>query len=93
MPGCSMFDVYLDIYNSYFSGNRERAIKVHSALLPILNHIRQNVEQIIYFEKKILKLRGIIKSDYCRKPSFATDPVFDALFEEFLEDTKPYFSV
>ncbi|MBQ9937670.1 MAG: dihydrodipicolinate synthase family protein [Oscillospiraceae bacterium] len=86
MPGCSMFDVYLDIYNSYFSGNRERAIKVHSALLPILNHIRQNVEQIIYFEKKILKLRGIIKSDYCRKPSFTSDAIYDKMFYDYYNE-------
>ncbi|MBQ0101352.1 MAG: dihydrodipicolinate synthase family protein [Firmicutes bacterium] len=82
MPGCSMFDVYLDIYNSYFSGNRDRAFRVHSELLPMLNHIRQNVEQIIYFEKKILKKRGIIKSDYCRKPTFTSDEIYDSMFEE-----------
>ena len=80
MPGSSMFDVYLDIYNSFFSGDIERAVKVHSALLPMLNHIRQNVEQIIYFEKKILKLRGIIKCDYCRKPSFVSDEIYDDMF-------------
>ena len=86
MPGCSMFDVYLDIYNNYFEGNREKAIKVHSMLLPILNHIRQNVEQIIYFEKKILMLRGIIKSDYCRKPSFASDEICDNMFYDYYNE-------
>lgn len=83
MPGCSMYDVYLDIYNRYVSGDRTGAIDVHNKLLPMLNHIRQNVEQIIHFEKRILKKRGIIKSDYCRKPSYNTDPYFDKLFEEF----------
>ncbi len=86
MPGCSMYDVYLDIYNSYVSGDREKAIRVHNKLLPMLNHIRQNVEQIISFEKRILKKRGIIKSDYCRKPSYDTDPYFDRLFEEFYSE-------
>ncbi|MBE7037344.1 MAG: dihydrodipicolinate synthase family protein [Ruminococcaceae bacterium] len=85
MPGCSMFDVYLDIFNNYVSGNRDDAIKAHDELLPMLNHIRQNVEQIIYFEKKILKRRGIIESDYCRKPSFATDDYFEKLFDEFYD--------
>lgn len=83
MPGCSMFDVYLDIYESYVNGNREKAIEIHNSLLPMLNHIRQNVEQIISFEKRILKRRGIIESDYCRKPSYDTDPYFDKLFDEF----------
>lgn len=86
MPGCSMYDVYLDIFNSYQSGDRNRAIAVHNKLLPMLNHIRQNVEQIIFFEKRILKKRGIIKSDYCRKPSYDTDEYFDRLFEEFYSE-------
>lgn len=83
MPGCSMYDVYLDIYNKYVQGARDEAIKIHNFLLPMLNHIRQNVEQIIFFEKRILKLRGIIKTDYCRKPSYDTDEYFDKLFEGF----------
>ncbi|MBR3942553.1 MAG: dihydrodipicolinate synthase family protein [Clostridia bacterium] len=83
MPGCSMYDVYLDIYNKYVTGDRNGAIEIHNKLLPMLNHIRQNVEQIISFEKRILKKRGIIKTDYCRKPSYNTDAYFDKLFEEF----------
>jgi len=86
MPGCSMYDVYLDIYNKYVNGNRKEAIEIHNKLLPMLNHIRQNVEQIISFEKRILKKRGIINSDYCRKPSYNTDKYFDKLFDEFFEE-------
>ena len=86
MPGCSMYDVYLDIYNSYVSGEREKALQLHNELLPMLNHIRQNVEQIISFEKRILKRRGIIASDYCRKPSYDTDEYFDRLFDEFYKE-------
>ncbi len=86
MPGCSMYDVYLDIYNNYINGNRKEAIEIHNKLLPMLNHIRQNVEQIISFEKRILKKRGIIKSDYCRKPSYNTDEYFDKLFDEFYDE-------
>lgn len=85
MPGCSLFDIYLDIYNNYMNGNRAKAIEIHNKLLPMLNHIRQNVEQIISFEKRILKRRGIIASDYCRKPSYDSDTYFDRLFDEFYE--------
>ena len=86
MPGCSMYDVYIDMYNKYASGDRAGAIEVHNTLLPMLNHIRQNVEQIISFEKRILKRRGIIKSDYCRRPSYNTDEYFDRLFDEFYRE-------
>jgi len=92
MPGCSMYDVYLKIYNAYVSGDRKEAIRIHNALLPMLNHIRQNVEQIISFEKRILKLRGIIKSDYCRKPSYNTDKYFDNLFDDLYSELKEYFN-
>lgn len=83
MPGCSMYDVYLKIYQEYRQGNREQAIQRHGRLLGILNHIRQNEEQIVAFEKRILRLRGIIKSDYCRHPTFVSDPYYDKLFGHF----------
>lgn len=86
MPGCSMYDVYLDIYNNYTSGNRQKAVEAHNRLLPMLNHIRQNVEQIISFEKRILKRREIIACDYCRKPSYDTDEYFDRLFDEIYDE-------
>ena len=83
MPGCSMYDLYLDIYDKYFRKDRAGAIEAHNFILPILNHIRQNVEEIIYFEKKILMKRGIIATDVCRSPSFSTDEEFERLFEEY----------
>lgn len=92
MPGASMCDLYLDIYNNYCSQNRAQAMQLHgSVLLPFLNHIRQNVEMIIAYEKRTLCRRGVIATDYCRKPGFATDAVFDALYDEFYALTEPYF--
>lgn len=91
MPGCSMFDLYLDIYDKYFAGDRAGAIEAHNFILPILNHIRQNVEEIIYFEKKILKKRGIIATDACRRPAFSVDEEFERLFEEYYAMTSPRF--
>ena len=92
MPGCSMFDLYLKLYNEYQAGDRAAANETHSSLiLPILNHIRQNVEMIISYEKEILKKRGIIENDYCRSPSFQSDPTYDRLFEEHYERIAPYF--
>lgn len=91
MPGCSMYDLYLDIYRKYFSGDRAGAIEAHNFILPILNHIRQNVEEIIYFEKKILMKRGIIKTDVCRRPTFSVDEEFERLFEEYYALTEQRF--
>ena len=92
MPGSSMCDLYRQIYDSYTAGDRKTAMDLHgSVLLPFLNHIRQNVEMIIAYEKRVLYRRGAIATDYCRKPTFDTDPVFDSLFDEFYELTRPYF--
>ena len=72
------------------AGSQE-VLELHgSVLLPFLNHIRQNVEMIITYEKRIMMRRGMIETDYCRKPTFATDPVFDSMFDEFYEMTRPY---
>ncbi len=57
----------------------------------ILNHIRQDVEMIILFEKKILHRRGIIASDHCRKPGHLTDDIYLSLFTEYYSMIEPYF--
>lgn len=89
MPGCSMFDLYLKIYRAWQQQERPTALHLHTELLAMLNHIRQDVEEIICYEKRILARRGFIQNDYCRKPSFATDPHFDRLFDEQFERIKP----
>ncbi len=91
MPGCSMWDVYISAYNAYMAGDRKEATRLHTALLVILNHIRQNVEMIIRYEKRILARRGIIATDFCRDPSFGTDKYFDALFDEYYDMISAYF--
>lgn len=93
MPGPSMFDVYLAIYDMYAQGDREGAKTIHgSIILPMLNHIFQSVEMIIAYEKRILYKRGVIQTDYCRQPTFTCDPKYDEIFEECLEMVKEHFS-
>jgi len=82
MPGCSMFDVYLRIMKLWQSGERASAIAVHCDLLALLNHIRQDVEQIIQFEKRNLVKRGILPQSHCRLPGFKSDTIYDRHFEE-----------
>lgn len=93
MPGASMCDLYLKIYHDYIEGKRSEAMSLHgNVLLPFLNHIRQNVEMIIAYEKRILFRRGVIATDYCRRPTFVADDYFDSLFDEFYEMTKSYLN-
>ena len=90
MPGSAMFDIYLSIYDHYCQGDREEAIRIHNELVPMVNHILQKTEMIIYYAKKMLKMRGFIESDYCRMPSFTPDKHYDRLFHEHYERLSPY---
>lgn len=92
MPGCSLYDVFLDIYRFHSEGRRADAVRLHNKLLPMLNHIWQAPEMGVRFEKRILKKRGIIESDYCRRPGFISNPTYDALFEEHFDRLKQHFS-
>ena len=82
MPGPSMPDIYRRIWDALLEGRDAEAQALHDKLNSLLNHIRQNVEMIIHFEKEILKRRGFVKSAYCRHPGYVSDPVNDRLFEE-----------
>lgn len=84
MPGCSLSDVYVRIYRLHQAGQIAEAVELHNRLLGLINSIRQNVEQIIQSEKTILKRRGWISSDYCRRPSFEMDEVYLKDLESYL---------
>ncbi len=86
MPGPSMVDLYARIWKM---GQDAQAL--HDKLNSLLNHIRQDVEMIIHFEKVILKRRGLIDCAYCRHPGFIADSVHDQLFEELYEMIRPEF--
>lgn len=90
MPGCSMVDLYLELERLYRAGDRPSALRMHALILPMLNHIRQDVEMIIACEKKILHRRGIIASDRCRRPTFSGDVCFNRLFDELFDGLSPH---
>lgn len=81
MPGPSMFDVYRAIYDRLTAGDELGAEEIHQQLNAMLNHIRQNVEMIVCYEKRVLKRRGLIGSDYCRSPRHRADPINLELFD------------
>ena len=68
MPGCSLPEPYKEIYLKFKENDREGAAASHARLLPLINFMMQSVEFIIQCEKTLLHWRGIIDSDYCRRP-------------------------
>lgn len=69
MPGCSLPEPYQDSYVKFAQGDREGAAVSHARFLPLINYMMQSLEFIIQCEKTILHWRGIIDSDYCRRPN------------------------
>lgn len=82
MPGASMTDIYRRAWDALLAGNRAEALRLHQLVLMVLNHIRQDVEQIIHFEKRILRRRGALLSTGSRQPCFVSDAFYDQIFEE-----------
>jgi len=87
IPASFAWDVYVDIYEAYGAGDRERAIDLHDRLLPILNRVDQ---ASLVYEKRILARRGVIETDSCRHPrNDAPDEVLDDLLETHYERLEP----
>ena len=70
MPGCSFGEIYAAIYRYWQADDRESARRLHAELLPYLQRWMAHPETIIQTEKTILQKRGLIASDYCRKPAY-----------------------
>ncbi|WP_309119897.1 dihydrodipicolinate synthase family protein [Paenibacillus sp.] len=83
MPGTAMLKPYMDIYTAYREGNKELAFERFNAFLPVLNLTAQGAEMFTRFEKIILKARGAIKSDACRKPYFSPDEGYRRLLAQY----------
>lgn len=90
MPASSMYELYLDIYDEYQNGNRERAIALHGDLLQMLNLMGQVGIQI---EKDILAERGLADTNHCREPVTKPDEyhedLFDHIYESYIEPHLP----
>lgn len=69
MPGVSLVPVFKEIFDLYQAGEKERAEKIYDAAVPMILEINQDIEMLVRYEKRMLVKRGIIKWDYCRKPT------------------------
>lgn len=73
MPGCSFIEIYTDIYNLFVQNKKDEAYMLHKKLSDYILPWMSHCEYIIQVEKNILNRRGVIATDYCRKPSFNLD--------------------
>jgi len=86
IPGASISNHYLEVWERYEAGDREGARRKHAAMLPLIAHIVQDIEGFIHYEKRMLADMGLIDSLRERKPAFTPDEHFDRLFEEYYRE-------
>lgn len=86
MPGCSFTEVYVRIYRHWLSGEKQQAAALHQALRPYIQRWMSHCEYIIQVEKTILQKRGMITTDYCRRPGWALTAEDQQLIEQFITD-------
>lgn len=85
IPGCSFTEIYMQIYNLYCNNTVEEAKKLHIKLKKYIDIWMGQVEYIIQVEKSILHHRGIISTEYCRKPSY-TKEIDKNIINKFCEE-------
>jgi 2-keto-3-deoxy-L-arabinonate dehydratase len=84
MPGCSFTEVYVRIYRHWQNGEHQQAEALHQSLLPFIQRWMSHCEYIIQVEKTLLMRRGIIATDYCRRPGWLLTPEDDRLIHSFM---------
>ena len=92
MPGSSLFDVYLRIYEHYRAGRLDEAVGIHAELHELIQHVLSR--DIVGYEKEISARRGMIATDRCRAPNpEAPDDHHRDLFETYYDRVGEYFAV
>ncbi|HEM6630730.1 TPA: dihydrodipicolinate synthase family protein [Citrobacter farmeri] len=86
MPGCSFTEVYVQIYRHWQNGEIKQAHALHQQLLPFIQRWMSHCEYIIQAEKTLLMQRGIIASDYCRRPGWTLDAADRQAITQLIHD-------
>lgn len=89
MPGCSFAEVYKKIYDLYQT-DKEVAKVQHKKLLTYIAKWMTDCEYIIQAEKSILYKRGIIDTDYSRRPTRKLTNEDDLFIDNFINEFKGY---
>lgn len=85
MPGCSVVELFVEIFNEFKQGNRKKAFELYKELLPLLILQGQAAELFIACEKEMLRARGVIEHPGSRRPWIKLDDTIRDLLMENLE--------
>ncbi|MFC7623541.1 dihydrodipicolinate synthase family protein [Microlunatus sp. GCM10028923] len=85
-PGCSLTEVYCEIWRRFADGDLAGGDRLHARLLPYISYWMLDTERIIATEKMISYRRGLIQSPYCRPPRHDLDGEELAMIDRFLSE-------
>jgi len=85
IPECSMIRLYKKIDRLYRTGDREGAKNLFHRLLPVLCFTNQRLDISIRFFKKLLKRKGIFRTDRLRMPCPVFDSCSNRIADELME--------
>lgn len=85
-PGCSVVELYVDLWDAWTSGRRDEFDDLHRRLLPYLSVWMTGVEFVVQVEKTISRERGLIRTDVCRAPGYRLDAAERRLIDRFLTE-------
>jgi 4-hydroxy-tetrahydrodipicolinate synthase len=89
MPTVSLCPAFVEMWK-FLERKDPNALVLHETLLPLLKFMMKSIECLIASEKQLLKDRGVIRSKYCRRPSYSLDPAEQAEFAEYASRVAPW---
>jgi dihydrodipicolinate synthase/N-acetylneuraminate lyase len=89
MPGAGYTDVYVQIWDAWQAGDRQKAREIFMHLLPLIN-LEELVEQGY---QSIMYRRGVFKTPVSRIPGIHVAPEVKAEIDAAFEGLKPYLRV
>ena len=84
MPGCSIIELFVDIFSKFKNDEFEEADKIFEDMATLLYLEDQEIEYYITCEKEMLAYRGIISSAASRRPCFELDELSKKILIEKL---------
>ncbi|MBN2329940.1 MAG: dihydrodipicolinate synthase family protein [Candidatus Omnitrophica bacterium] len=84
LPEGSMVRVYKTIWNLHHQNQREQAKQLFYRLLPVLSFTNQEITLSIAFFKRLLVKRGVIRSEFMRRPGFQWDAYNRRMADELI---------
>ena len=89
MPTVSLCPAFVEILK-LLVGKDPSALVLHETLVPLLKFMMKSIECLIASEKQLLKDRGVIRSNHCRRPSYCLDINEQAELAEYASRVAPW---